>query len=381
MAPKTLDCIATDLKNFREWCNSEGVDYLNITRKVKRPTYMYRGYLQGLLNDGKISAQTVKRRIGSVIGFYKYLIESEGIRFKFPLWENNLSLITYKDREGFNQAKQVNTTDIGKIPSSSNPDLFDDAIVDGGRLHPLSQEEQIQLVKALYQIANTEMTLGFLISLTTGARIQTVYTLRLKHFERVLSSNEDTVIIKVGLGTHCDTKFEKQHTILLPRWIYNKVRIYLNSPRALSRRNKAKHIFDREELQYVFLNNRGVPFYAAQDDKYRKLYRESPNGNAIRQFIHSSLKKELKKAGNDFNFSFHDLRATFGMNLFNRLMPLVQNEEINLTRLLLEIKERMGHSSFTTTERYLNYKNRHKIKQMAQDDFEKHLYEISKKDI
>jgi len=80
---KTLDSIATDLKNFKEWCDAEDVDYLKTPRKVLRPTYMYRGYLQELLRDGKISANTVKRRISAVIGFYKYLVSPEKLNSHF----------------------------------------------------------------------------------------------------------------------------------------------------------------------------------------------------------------------------------------------------------------------------------------------------------
>lgn len=370
---KTLDSIATDLKNFKEWCDTEDIDYLKTPRKVLRPTYMYRGYLQELLRDGKISVNTVKRRISAIIGFYRYLIEVENIKFKFPLWESGITSITYKDRQGFVQSKQVNTTDVGKVVATSNPDLFDDAIEDGGRLHPLPQEKQKILFQTLKEIGNTEMTLGFLIALTTGARMQTVYTLRRKHFARVPDKEETEIKIRVGYGTHCDTKFQKQHTLLMPKWVYDKVRVYLNSPRASKRLEKAKHIFDNDELQYAFLNRSGIPYYTSVDDLYRKLYRDAPNGNAVRQFIHTTIRKELAKKGEKLDFSFHDLRASFGMNLFDKLMPMVKNKDIELTRLLIEIKERMGHSSLTTTEKYLNFRDRHKIKEQAQDDYETYL--------
>jgi len=39
----------------------------------------------------------------------------------------------------------------------------------------------------------------------------------------------------------------------------------------------------------------------------------------------------------------------------------------------LNLKERMGHSSLTTTEKYLNFRDRHKIKEQAQDDYESYL--------
>lgn len=372
-SPKTLDSIATDLKHFKEYCNRENIDYLVAPRKVLRPTYLYRSHLQQLLRDGKISPNTIKRRMSAIVGFYEYLINIEGIEFKFPLWENGITSVSYQDSYGFIHSKQVNTKDVSRVVTTSNPDLFDDAIVDGGRLHPLLHEQQIALVKALKTIGNTEMTLGFLIALTTGARIQTVFTLRKKHFERALKDQENEIKIKVGYGTDCDTKLNKLHTLIFPSWIYQKIRIYLNSSRYKKREEKASHLFDEENKQYVFLTNRGAPFYAAHDDSYRHLYKEVPNGATIRQFIFNSLKKQIQTDGHKFEFSFHDLRATFGMNLLDKLIPLVNAKELKLSHALIHIKERMGHSSLFTTEKYLNFRERHKIKEQAQDNYEIYL--------
>ena len=376
LSPKTLDSIATDLKYFKEYCDSENIDYLIAPRKVLRPTYLYRSHLQQLLRDGKIAPNTIKRRMSAIVGFYEYLINIEGIEFKFPLWESGITSITYQDNQGFKQSKQVNTKDVSRVVTTSNPDLFDNAIVDGGRLHPLPKDQQIALVKALQNIGNTEMTLGFLIALITGARIQTVFTLRKKHFERALKDGEIEVKIKVGYGTDCDTKFKKIHTLIFPSWVYQKVRIYLNSPRFKKREEKAVHIFDEQNKQYTFLTNRGTPFYAAHNDPYRHLYKEVPNGATIRQFIFNSLKKQLKLNGFQFDFSFHDLRATFGMNLLDKLMPLVDAKELKLSHALIHIKEKMGHSSISTTEKYLNFREKHKIKELAQDDYENYLKEL-----
>ena len=75
------------------------------------------------------------------------------------------------------------------------------------------------------------------------------------------------------------------------------MKIYLNSSRYNKREEKASHIFDVQNKQYIFLTNRGVPLYAAHDDSYRHLYKEVPNGATVRQFIFTSLKKQLKKDG------------------------------------------------------------------------------------
>lgn len=373
---KTLDSIATDLNHYKKFCEDQDIDYLSAKRKVSRPTYLYRSHLEQLLKNQNISPNTIKRRMSAVVGFYEYLIDVEKIKFKFPLWESGITSITYQGSYGFKQSKQVKTKDVSKIISTSNPDLFNNSIVDGGSLHPLTSKQQVALIKALKKIGHTEMTLGFLIALTTGARIQTVFTLRKKHFEQMVESDENKVKIKIGYGTDCDTKFNKMHTLLFPSWIYQKIKIYLNSPRYKKREKKATHTFTEKNKQYLFLTNRGSPFYVAHNDPNRCLYREVPNGASVRQFIFSTLNKELKKNGHKFRFSFHDLRATFGMNLLDKLMKMVEKKELNLSRALIYIKEIMNHSSLSTTEKYLNFRDRHKIKEQAQDHHEEYLMEL-----
>lgn len=50
-------------------------------------------------------------------------------------------------------------------------------------------------------------------------------------------------------------------------------------------------------------------------------------------------------------FKFHDLRATFGMNLVRKLDGMGYKS----ARILSEIQSRMGHSSISTTQSYLDF--------------------------
>lgn len=375
-SPLTLDSIADGLKHFKIFCDREDIDYLSAPRKVLRPTYLYREHLNYLVKKGQIVSSTLQSRMSAVVGFYEYLINEEGVKFKFPLWEKGITSISYVDQYGFKKIKEVNTKDVSRVNLNTSSDLYDDAIIDGGRLHPLSKEQQKCLLQSLKNISNTEMTLAFLISLTTGARIQTVCTLRKRHFSKNIDSNIREVKIKVGFGTFCDTKFNKNYILVMPSWIYNKIKIYLDSYRYRSREEKATHIFDTDDLQYIFLTNRGRPFYVAKDDPYRNIYRKIPNGGTIRTFITTTLKDEIIKNGGQPDFSFHDLRATFGLNVFDRLMQLVQNGEITLSYALIHLKDLMAHSSLLTTENYLKFRQRNKIKEELQDDFENYIFRL-----
>jgi len=128
--------------------------------------------------------------------------------------------------------------------------------------------------------------------------------------------------------------------------------------------NRKTFRIKNEYLNYQ-ITNRGTPYYVANDDPYRADYKEPPNGATVRQFIFQKLKS--------IDFSFHDLRATYGTNLFDKYMEQVQNKEITLSTALINIKERMSHSSLEITQRYLKYRENNKIKQNVQFEFEKKL--------
>ena len=366
----TLYDVAKELKAFFEWSLENNVDYLNEKRRVRRPTYLYRFHLQKKLENGVNTDKTVKKKMSVVINFYEYLQKIIQLEFKFPLWEKKDVYISYKDVYGFQQGKRVDTKDLLKIPSiySNNTN---DYIQDEGKLKPLTQEEQILVFQALNKIDNTEITLACLIAITTGARIQTVCTLRLKHFENQIDEKEKYILIKVGLGTEVDTKNDTINFLRMPNWVYKKIKIYLKSQRYKKRFEKQQHIFKNEKSQYILLTNRGTPYYVSKYDKYIETYISTiPNGNTIRQFLNTTLHKKLE---GKFKFRFHDLRATFAMNLLDLKMPFVEKGEMTLYELLSIIKERMGHRSLLTTEKYLNFKNQQKQKHLIQNEFEEYL--------
>ncbi len=367
----SLNLIANDLVHFKRFCDQEDVNYLSAPRKILRPNWLYRKYLHDKVNNQEYSIKTIKRKLNSITKFYEWLINIEEIKFKFELWTTSESFISYKDDYGFNQNKKILIKDITTLPQSATVHSKEGVILDGGKLKPLIQKEQITLFKALKESKNIEMKLLFLIAITTGARMQTACTLRMEHFNRIPTEEENEIRIKIGYGTNCDTKYSKQNSLFLPKWVYEKIRIYINSPKALLRRKKSKHIFNDEKFQYVFLTNRGRPLYVSKNDPYRNLYHNPPSGENIRVFIANTLLKNLKNNKSSFKFSFHDLRATFGMNYVDQRLSFIKDGSLSLTQLLTSLKDRMGHARIETTELYLNFRKHQQISINAQNNYEK----------
>jgi integrase len=373
--PRTLESIANDLVMFRRFLDDEKIDYLHFPkRKLRRPTYHYRTQLQQLMESGEISANTASRRVSSVIGFYRWLERQHDTSFEHPLWQESEISISFHNTHGSIHHKPVKTTDLS-VHVPKNREDYSEYINDSGKRRPLDKSEQVNLVTALKNIGNPEMMLAFLVALTSGARLQTVFTLRLVHFQTKLPEQLSEIPILVGMGTSIDTKFQRRMTLYIPRWLQEKIMVYINSERALKRRKISSHTFNNIGDQYVFLTRTGKPYYIANNDPFKINYRSPPRGGSVRQFIKSQLKPELIKLDAIFEFRFHDLRATYGLNLLEEKLSQ-SGEKNSLFTSLMFIKTRMGHSKLSTTEHYLEYRKKYKLATHIQSEFEQHLVEV-----
>lgn len=377
--PRTIESIASDLINFRKWLIVENIDYLIMPLSPRaKPTYRYCKFLHEQVEQNRLNISTAKRRMISVQNFYRWLI-ADGYNFEYDPWLEMESKILHKDKQGLNHSKSVKSTDLTKsFKHRKNTDEYAETINDGGKLRPLTKEEQVALFTALKEIGNTEMLLGFLLSITTGCRLQTTFTLRACHFKKVITDNKPQVI-KIGRGTLIDSKYDKNMTLEIPAWVYKRIQIYLSSNRYKERDKRANLIENAE--QYVFLTKDGNPYYMSKNDKRSNSVIEPPRGNAITQFIRQQLKPQLIKNNQNFEFRFHDLRATFGMNLVESLFDgkeLIQldSNQPKYFEVLNYVRQRMGHSRLSTTEEYLNYRKKYKLAKSVQQRYEQYLLEL-----
>lgn len=380
--PSTYHCIISDLTNFKKFIDVNRIDLYDFPeQKLLRPTYKYRNYLATLIQSGKLSSQTVKRRVSTMILFYRFLIRDGFFVPDHNPWSETDIYVNTFDKVGYKHKLKRTKTDLAiKVSSQLNP--FSNKIYDEGRLRPLEIEEQTTLIDILIKLQNTEMLLIHLIGLFTGARIQTVLTLKKSIFLHSSDTLNSEIRILTGANTDIDTKNNKSIVLVMPTWLYDMVRTYNISNRALNRSNKTNCIISKE---YLFLSNRGVPYYL------RKMHLETQhldsnintlhNGEAVRQFIKNRviplMREKLKKPS--YTYKYHDLRATFGMNLTSSLLVNVNKGKISLHDAREYVKNRMGHSSSTTTDLYLNYRSNLSNYKSYQEGYELHLQKLIKK--
>ncbi|WDH22461.1 site-specific integrase [Pseudomonas chlororaphis] len=374
---ETYRCIADDLAAYLRFIEDSSIVWTEFPlSKLLRPTYRYRASLMLDIASGTLSSSTAKRRMGAVVGFYRWLISESVLKPECQPWTESDRFITFSDSRGLSVGKKVATTDLKILTPKSN-DPYGEHIEDGGKLRPLELAEQEVVLQSLGEYGNTELTLIHLIALFTGARLQTVLTLKVMTVNEVMLSHDGLdVRIPVGLGTGVDTKKGKPHVLHMPKWLWERLVIYANSVRAIKRRERANGGDYRG--QYLFLSVRGAPFYESRSEALiydeEKNLRHTKTGQAVRQLISQYIIPRIRKRlSGSFSYRFHDLRATYGMNLTDQQLVRVQRGEISLHEAREFVKTRMGHESSQTTDLYLNYRGRIKFHRAVNDAYGEHL--------
>lgn len=373
--PSSIQKYAVHLSEFYDYCQDEAIDpLLDTPSKRKKPIFRFRDMLLGQVRDGEITDKTANNKIGNVVRFYRWLIDDYGYTFKYRPFNDETALISFVKASG-NAGHKLTHTHNARIKTSRNATLHsEEVIIDDGCLRPLPYDEQEILLNALTTSKNTEMFLIFLFSLTTGSRLQSTLTLRHKHF-RSESDSEAPIPLAIGFGTEIDSKYSKKQTLVVPTFIQQRFETYSYSERAKKRFDKyceKRGIEPTKEAMddcYIFLSSQGHPFYDAKSDLYKadpSQERTNPRqGDSVRKFIKQNILPPMKEVfGRAYHLKFHDLRATYGMNLVDACMKLVNKGEMPASEVLPFVQSRMNHVDSKTTELYLNY--RHKHNQTAQ---------------
>jgi len=385
-AINSLAPVAQDLAAYRAFLDELALEWHDFSaiEKYARPTYLFQSHLNNQINADELSKSTASRRMATVISFYRFLMRTSRMQFspENPPWVDRGVSIRYRDTKGFNQIATVTTTDVS-IKANRRQDAMAETIDDGGKLRPLSVVEQRALVSALKELANREYSLMHYTALLTGAREMTVLTLRVRD---VLVSPAEIPQwphkIRCGPSTDIDTKGDVSGVYLaMPRMLYELLHAYAVSARAMRRRQKSE--LGEAPRNYLFLTNQGQPYYESKEDRnalrdgLTPLRRSALSGRPLRKFIEQSVIPLVQKEFPQFQYRFHDLRATFGMNWVDYQMKEA-GSDFGKRYLWArdELRKLMWHKSPLITDKYLEHREHVRHLQLAQQGWSDHLVEL-----
>lgn len=382
---ETFETHAVHLLAFLRWLEHSQAEGNNINEFTfpddphERVTYAYRRYLMRQIRKTPppISLGVAKARMGMVVNFYRSLINGKlvdaSLLSNHP-YEERVAGIPYINRTGLMRIKEVLTTDLAiKIPRRDS-DADTEHLNDGGKLRPLDPDEQRIITDALEAYGNRVFELMILFACTTGARKQTVCTLRIHHIKNLLEKQSGQELkLKVGAGSEIDVKSKgnlKHYLLHIPRPVAQMLLDYSKSIEAKNRRDGS--FYGDSGRNYIFLTQNGTPYYTSRTEI---LDREDPSfssriapenrinfpiarGRALNNLIHRLLEK-IRQQHPDFKcFRFHDTRATYGMNYVRHFIDKGHSP----SKVVIDLSARMGHADPSTTHDYLSYdSNRERV--------------------
>ena len=372
--PWEMDTIknrAVYLLAYLRFLEDTGTHFMHFpTRKSERVTYVFKDTLRGFIASG-LNPTYASNIISTVVDFYRTIILENLVSeqdFQNLPFKDVHKFIKFLDGKGFGRHKNVVTSDLA-IPHTS-PSKRSDRIEDGGQLRPLKIHEQIAILNGFKEaMCPYNLELMMRIALSTGARMQTVCTLRAYHIKKAYTmlqaNNASSIEIQAGNGARDDghlinTKRNKLHRLLFPRKLIEDLYIYLTSEYHQSLIPKS--FYGESDLNYLFLTEKGSPFYISKQEIKDRQNSESHwsvnssdfvqnRGDTVRMNLNKFV-KDLRAKNSDLgHFKFHDLRATFGMNLVRKL----NDKGYKSAQILTEVRSRLGHSSIETTQQYLDF--------------------------
>lgn len=378
---------AAKLLDYLMFCEDNNLDWLNFSgRPVHRPTYKYFSYLTTEAEPRR-SPDVINQYTGVIYNFYKFislvwhpinmdLVDSTK-KIEFPVATDSGNIVIKTEKRSQTHSK----TTTSQVPIGFVREESED-------LRPLKNSELLELRQVITTNEwSAQERLIFMTALMTGARKQTVLTLRMKHLHAFTEDRlrtDGTYQLWAGPGTGIDTKKNKRQDLYFPKQLAEELIVLANSPMAKARRTKLRGRFAEEfpELEpltednmYVFLSDQGNCYYLAKNDSRYPIVKSKPTG----QVTDTVKRKLIGKASGNFpkDFSYHWLRATYAFQLYQRLQPLVESGRYNSGDLISFIQSRMHHERREVTENYLKLFKMHSNKLAAQEAYEDHLFGFS----
>lgn len=367
----TLASRATHLKFYLQYLEDTNQHFLDLPRLLhERAPYKFKIFMTNVVYNHDYSAEYINNIMSSIAHFYS------NIRYESLIHEQHIKnepfnsvkkTIMVTNHLGLARSLDVMTNDL-RIKSSRRPMPEHGKLRDQGSLRPLTPEEQEILSKYLQNgITSIEIELMIRIAIETGARQQSICTLSIECIMRAyeyLESNNtfDIAVINAGRKFKTDSKNGKLNKLIFKRDLINDLVIYITCERANERRNKENSFYGDTIDNYVFLTRNGNPYLSAQRELHDRRNpdvswnKKSPimipkNGQSLRNEI-TRLVSKIQKIEPTFpSFSFHDLRATSGMNLVRSL----RKKQYPDSKIFDYIRQHLNHHNLKTTESYLNF--------------------------
>lgn len=327
---RTVVCALEHLHKYAEWLEQADppVDWRHFPQtKSERVLVRWRGQLIGERDAAALSPSTTTARMNAVVRFYRFASGKNFIDRQAQKWQDKSVVLPWFDTAGFQRTMVRVTTDVS-IPNRSRQGL---RLEDG--LLPITDQHKLDLLEFARTNASPELHLMLMTGFFSGARLETILTLRTTSLNDAARDVGMPNIwrIKVGPGTGIATKFDVSGDLLIPDQLMQELKAHTVSKRHISRVIKA----DNADKTLVFLTRYSAPYQVKSVD---------------REMV--DLRRAGQAAGLKFlqKFKFHQTRATFGTWLMKLCLA------VSSVKASIEfVKNAMLHKHEATTFKYVKF--------------------------
>lgn len=368
---KTISSKAICLKYYLQYLEDTNQSILDLPAKYyERVTQKFKFFLSEAVTSNGFSISYINNILSTVVDFYSQ-IERNGLLPQASIENSPFTQASRKvmveNQVGLLIGIDVLTSDL-RIKGGRKTEVEIGRIRDGGNLRPLTNQEQKVIFEGFKSnLASIELELMIRIALETGARQQTICTLSLGCIEKASDELEvdpalNSVVVHAGYRYPADTKGGSHNRLVFSRKLIDDLMNYIYCERAEQRRSKNNSFFGNDLNNYVFLTRNGNPYFSAQREVIARQQLENigdqldsvmntKSGQALRTELIRFIEK-LKNIDQTLcYFSFHDLRATSGMNIVRNL----RKKNYPDSKIFDYVRQHLNHRNIKTTECYLNF--------------------------
>lgn len=359
---KTVQDQMRHLHKFAEWLElDDSPDWRHFPlNRADRVLVRWRRHLiECRDNLGLLKPSTTTARMNACIGFYRHCDEFGFIGGSVPKWKDVPVMVRFSDAVGFERTLSRVTTDISIKARTAIRTTVEDGLM------PITGEHMLQLLEFTAQHSSEEMQLMLKLGFLTGARLQTICSLKLENLEHAVPDPEvgGLLYIAVGPGSRppVETKFDVSGKLLVPEGLLSELKTYAYSVRRLKRQANAPSEFK----QLLFITARGNPYEKRSDGKKSSAVNSEMVG----------LRRAATEAGLKFmsDFHFHQSRATYGTQLMKALLALG-----NLRAALEFVRGAMFHKDIATTMRYVKFIENTKMKTEVANAYTRVFFDLAR---
>lgn len=292
--------------NHLKWDDHEG-------QLQRYPIFLYRSFLDGEIERGKLSRNTAVAALSIARRFYMFCYR-HGYISELPF---EITGVTKYGQTLTDCSIQSRTRDTNLQPLN---DLDIQHVRDNWRCNGLSVEFRMMVS----------------VMLCVGLRAIEVADIKPSHFAIPKGFKGKTLTgIRIGPDHKCKTKYDINRQVSIPVWLMQSINQYHQSARYKK----------RQQLYFMNTGDMEPPAFINKDgDRFK---------TSSLNTLWGKLRTAIQKNSNPhFKHRQHDCRATFGAY---KLDSLTKIPELSMLQALETLKAEMGHKDLDTTMLYLKH--------------------------